>query len=185
MFDWRLEWLYEVNIITSVTITMAESVMRVHRSNIRRFLWCQWSKLCCKRFWLLIPAVAVKKTGFPPIQHREPRGKYICQQTNCFALSEGEVDGGSSQYKLFLEKGRFSSLFFFGYWGISSQSNLWRNQSYVMPILALISNLSTKYFRQVFRTPPRDFEPHMIVHKLLLFLHLFRGNMWACGFHLL
>ena len=70
---------------------------------------------------------------------------------------------------LFLEKGRFFSLFFFGYWGISSQSNLWRNQSYVMPILALISNLSTKYFRTVLCTPPRDFEPHMITQIAAFF----------------
>ena len=38
-----------------------------------------------------------------------------------------------------------------------------------MPILALISNLSTKYFRTVFRTPPRDFEPHMITQIVALF----------------
>ena len=38
-----------------------------------------------------------------------------------------------------------------------------------MPILALISNLSTKYFRTVLRTPPRDFEPHMITQIAALF----------------
>ena len=38
-----------------------------------------------------------------------------------------------------------------------------------MPILALISNLSTKYFRTVLRTPPRDFEPHMITQIAAFF----------------
>ena len=70
---------------------------------------------------------------------------------------------------IFQAKGVSLLASFFGYWGISSQSNLWRNQSYVMPILALISNLSTKYFRTVLRTPPRDFEPHMITQIAALF----------------
>ena len=112
----------------------------------------------------------MKKTGFPSIQHTEER-KIILSTNSLFCSNWG---GGGRRgvitiQTIFQAKGVSLLASFFGYWGISSQSNLWRNQSYVMPILALISNLSTKYFRTVLCTPPRDFEPHMIIQIAAFF----------------